>query len=112
MNKEEFIEVIQKIGTCEAEEDRRAMLTELQDKMSVVYDEIENNKTTMDALNSTISTKDEEISKLQKVNMDYFMRISSQKSEQELVKDSTGINEESTKTRRYEDLFDEKGMIK
>ena len=111
MDKQKFIETIQSIGTCENDVDRRSMLTDLQDEITKVYDSIETDKTTLNTLNETIKSKDEEISNLQKANMDYFTRLSATKAEQKGSSGDILIPEEPEK-RKFEDLFDEKGMIK
>lgn len=112
MDKDAFINAIQTIGTCEDDVERRTLLTNLQDEITKVYDEMETDKTTINTLNQTITNKDGEISALQKANMDYFTRLSSQKSESQKVQDSTGIVPEETKTKKFEDLFNEKGELK
>jgi predicted nuclease with TOPRIM domain len=112
MDKESFIDAIQSIGLCEDAVERRTLLTNLQDEVTKVYDEMETDKTTINTLNETINSKDGEISALQKANMDYFTRLSSQKSETQKLQDSTGIKPEEVKTKKFEDLFNEKGELK
>lgn len=110
MDKETFITMVQSIGTCEDDVERRTMLTNLQDEISKVYDSMETDKVTLNTLNETIKSKDLEIDNLQKANMDYFRRLSSTKAEQKGASDIL-IAEEPEK-RKFENLFDEKGMIK
>ena len=109
MDKEKFITALEEIGTCEDDAERRTKLTNLQDEIEKVYDSIATDKTTIDTLNETIKTKNVEIGNLQKANMDYFTRITNQKKEQ---KGDDPLLPEKEEELKFEDLFDEKGMIK
>lgn len=110
MDKDTFIQLVQEIGTCESDVDRRTKLTNLQDEVSKIYDEMETDKTTINTLNETIKTKDSDIEALQKANMDYFTRLSSQNNTTQ-SKDLTPDDGDDHK-RKFEDLFNEKGRLK
>lgn len=112
MDRESILNTIHDIGVCEDATERGQKLIELQDNLNQVFDSIDTDKTTIDTLNTTIQSKDLKIDELQKANMDYFKRISSTRTEQEITKDKTGLDPEGNKELKFEDLFDEKGMIK
>ena len=112
MDRESILNTIQDIGLCEDATERGQKLIELQDNLVQVFDSIDTDKTTIETLNTTIQSKDSKIDELQKANMDYFKRISSQNSEQDEIKNKTGLDPEEKVELRFEDLFDEKGMIK
>lgn len=111
MDRDTFIKTITDIGTCEDDVERRTMLVSLQDEAGKLYDSIDTDKTTINSLNEKIVSKDEEISKLQKHNMDLFLQVGVQKTPEQIRKEETGLETEKPK-RKFEDLFDEKGMIK
>lgn len=106
MDKEKFIEAIQNIGKCEDEVERRTLLAKLSDDTSTIFDE-----------NATLKTEKEKYEadneKLRQANMDLFLRVGSEKSKEEQIKDSTGIDTKPpAEKRKFEDLFNEKGGIK
>lgn len=105
MNKEEFLDKLKEIGTEEDEVARRTMLSDLTDEVTRVYDE-----------NSTLSeanTKyEEDNEKLRSANMQLFLKVGANKTEKEVKEDKTGIKEDKTDPRRFEDLFDDKGGLK
>lgn len=112
MDKETMIQTIQNIGTCEDVTDRLTMLTNLQDELVKVYDSSETDKTTIETLNNTLQEKEKSIDKLQQANMDLFLRLGVDVTEQEKLKNSTGEQPDEENRRRFEDLFDEKGGLK
>lgn len=112
MDKETFISTIQEIGNCEDVVERRTKLLNLKDEITKVYDGIETDKTTINTLNATISSKDEEISGLQKANYDYFNRLSAQKTDSQILKDKTGLDNPEEEKRKFEDLFNKEGRLK
>lgn len=106
MDKDKFLEVIKEIGTCEDEVERRTKLTELSEEVVNIFDS-----------NSELESKNtkyqEEMEKLREANMQLFLRVGSNKTEEEVKEDKTGIKEEEEKEpRKFKDLFDEKGNLK
>ena len=106
MNKEEFKNKITDIGSTEKVEDIRTKLTELQDEMSKVFDDIETDKTTISTLNSTIETNNKDLEDLRKANMQLFLRVGEQKSPEQQKEALTGEKQEpEANKRKFEDLF-------
>lgn len=105
MEKAEVLEAIKNIGTCEDEVERRNLLASLTDEVTKVFDE-------NDTLTSKNKELDEKNKKLYEANMDLFTRIPVDKDANTRLKDETGVKNEGTEKRKFEDLFDEKGGIK
>lgn len=106
MDKNTFLEKIKTIGTCEDEVERRTLLAEISDEVSLIYDN-----------NELLTTNNEKYvadnEKLREANMKLFTRLGEQKSPQEINQNSTGIpNNPVEDKRKFEDLFDDKGGIK
>lgn len=99
MNKNEFIEQITAIGTCEDDSQRRTMLASLQTEVETVFDE-------HTSFAESIAQKDTQIADLQKNNMDLFLQVTNKK---EPEKDP---GNEPEKNLKYENLFNEKGELK
>lgn len=106
MDRDNFLSRIQEIGQCEDSTDRISLLTALSDEVTKMFDSVDSLNDTIKTLNED-STKDkEQIDKLQKANMDLFLRIGSNKTNEEVNKTSTGLEKEPEK-RKFEDLFKE-----
>ena len=105
MDKEKFLEAIKEIGTCEDEVERRTKLTELSESVVNIFDV----NTELESKNNTYKEDNE---KLREANMQLFLRVGSNKSEEEIIKDNTGIKEDKVDPRKFSDLFDEKGNLK
>lgn len=105
MKKEEFLDKLKEIGTEEDEVARRTMLSDLTDEVTRVYDE---NSTLMES-NSKFEEDNE---KLRSANMQLFLKVGANKTEQEVKEDKTGIKEDKQDPRRFENLFDDKGGLK
>lgn len=106
MDKDTFLSKITEIGTCENQAERNSLLTSLSDEVSKVFDDFTVANTTIDTLNETINKNKEDISALQRYNMDLFKKIGTEKPGAEQTKDSTGIEQpESNNKRKFEDLF-------
>lgn len=110
MDKDLFLEKIKEIGTSEDDVNRRSLLSELSEDVSKVFDSLSESSEKIEALNKTIEQNIEDMESLRKANMDLFKRIGANKSEDEKAQDN-GQEVEKPK-RRFENLFDEKGMIK
>lgn len=108
MKKEEFLDQVTEIGKLEDVAQIRTKLTELQDDMSKVFDDIEVDKTTISTLNSKIEDNNKDLEDLRKANMQLFLRVGEQKSPQKQAEASTGIKQEpEANKRKFEDLFKE-----
>ena len=105
MNKEEFLNAITEIGTCEDEVIRRERLAEMQEAVSEVFD-------TNTALTETNATLTGDNEKLREANMKLFLRVGESKDSKDVQKDATGIKDEPIEKLKFEDLFDEKGGLK
>lgn len=105
MDKEEFLNKIKEIGTCEDEAERRTMLAELNDKVGAVFDENAN-------LTETNKSVIDDNEKLRSANQKLFLMVGADKSDQQRVEDQTGLKEETKEPRKFENLFNEKGELK
>lgn len=105
MEKTEVLEKLTAIGTCEDDATRRDLITSLCDEIETDYDKF---ASTMEA-NETLTTENE---RLTQNNMQLFLRVSEQRSDAERKKEQTGIDEQETKKRSFDDCFDEKGRLK
>ena len=105
MKKEEFDEKIQEIGKLEDVADIRVKLAELSDNMTEAFSSLDSLKETREKLTS-------ENEKLRSANMELFLRIGSNKSEEEIKEETIGKEEKEPEPRRFEDLFDESGNLK
>lgn len=105
MSKDELIDMIKEIGTLEDETDRREKLATLSNEVETIYNEREQLKTSNDSYK-------EDNEKLRSANMELFLQIGGNKTDEEIQRDTTGINEEKVEPRKFENLFNEKGDIK
>lgn len=100
LTKQEFLDRIQAIGTCEDEVERRTMLSDLSEEGAAIYDEFDTAETARQA-----AVADNE--KLRAANMKLFLRVGD-KAEP----DPTPGVEPPKEKRKFESLFNEKGDIK
>lgn len=105
MDKNEFLEVIKQIGTEADEVQRRTMLTELSDKISGIFD----SNTELMEKNKNFEEDNE---KLRSANMQLFLRVGANKTEEEIQKNQVGESEVDKEPRKFENLFDENGNLK
>lgn len=98
MEKEEILNKIKEIGTCENEAERRELLASLNDDVSNVFDE-------RNIFEEEKMKLEEENDELQKANMKLFLRIGEEKEPEDAP-------EPPKEKRKFESLFDEKGGIK
>lgn len=105
MKKEEFDEKIKEIGTLEDIADVRVKLAELSTDVERVF---ETGKT-LEESNSKLSEENE---KLRSANMELFLRVGTNKSEEEIKEETIGKEEKEPEPRKFEDLFDESGNLK
>lgn len=112
MDKENFIKKIQEIGGCEDEVQRRTLLAEVNTEVSKVYDERDSLNASKQGFEDQIKKANEDLETLRKANMDLFLKVGAQKSEAEIKKDTTGIDDKKDEKLKFEDLFNDKGGIK
>lgn len=102
MEKQEFLNRITEIGSCEDDVTRRELLTQLSEDASKDYD----NLSTLTETNQTLMNDNET---LRSANMKLFLRVGESKEHDEKQKEAP--RKESEK-RSYDNLFNEKGEIK
>ena len=106
MEREEYLQLITSIGTCENDAERRTMLSQLTDEATNLF-------TMNSQLTEQNSTLSAQIDEVQKANMKLFLQLQDQKTPEEKKKDQTGLEDDKPKEKlNFKDLFDEKGMIK
>ena len=105
MKKEEFNETIKEIGSLEDVAEIRVKLAELNESVGVVFDSATNLEETNQKLN-------EENDKLRSANMELFLRVGANKSDEEIKEEKIGKEEKEPEPRRFEDLFDGEGNLK
>lgn len=105
MEKQEFLNKITAIGSCDDDVQRRELLSQLSEEASKDYDNI----ATLTESNKTLTSANET---LRDANMKLFLRVGADKSDTEIKKDTTGVHDEENKKLSFNDLFDEKGGIK
>lgn len=98
MTREEVMNTLTQIGTCEDEVTRRTLLTSLTDEVTNIY----NTNETLTTDNERYRTDNDN---LRNANMQLFLRVSGGRVEEH------NQNEENEK-RSYDDLFNEKGELK
>lgn len=106
MDKDTFLSKITEIGTETDDVKRRSLLTEISDSVSSMYDNESTLNTTIDSLNASLTKANESLQKAQETNMQLFLRVNAQKSEQGVSDDLTGVEKEPERLS-YEDLFKE-----
>lgn len=107
MDKETFLQRIKDIGSTEDSTDRISLLTSLSDEMSEVFESVNNLQGQITTLTENSNKDKEHIEKLQKANMDLFLRVGEQKSP-DTNKGLTG-DEPDNQKRKFEDLFKKGG---
>ena len=101
MDKNEFIQTIKEIGTCEDDVQRRTMLADLQNNVSSVFDDNIN----LNERNTSLTTDNEA---LRSANMKLFLQVGSDDSD---APSGSEVNQPKEK-RKFENLFNEKGEIR
>ena len=95
MNRDDLLNAINQIGTCEDDNARRTMLTTLTENVGKVFDEVDLLKQGTESLQNTIKTKDEELQTAQKYNMELFLKVQDQtKNDNSTLERETGIQKE------------------
>ncbi len=104
MDRQEILDIITNIGTCEDEAQRRQMLDGLRDNINTVFDSNDD----LTEQNNNLTAANET---LRGVNTDLFLQLGENKSKKEIIESETGTEGEPEK-RKFEDLFNEKGELK
>ena len=102
MEKQEFLQKLQDIGTSEDMTNIRSIVADLTDEVNTLYDD----KSNLETLKSNNET---EIERLRAENMKLFLRVT---DTQDKTNNNNVIDEEEKQPRKFEDLFNEKGLIK
>ena len=102
MTRDEFLQKLTDMGTKEDITDIRTEITSLHDEVNNLYDENDN-------LNNLKTKYEEEIEKLKNANMQLFLKVGN-KDKPDIEAPKT--DEEEKEPRKFEDLFNEKGLIK
>lgn len=105
MLKQEFLDKITAIGTCEDDVERRTLLAELSDEGAKIFDDFDE----VTALNTKYMEDNERI---RAANMELFLQVGQKKDQQEVKKERTGVDDTPEEKLKFEDLFDEKGGLK
>lgn len=106
MDKQEFLDTLSNIGTCEDETQRRDMLASLNAEAGTLFD---NNA----ELSSQLENLTSDNENLRAANMKLFLQVGANKNSDERLKDQTGHEgQEAPKKLKYDDLFDDKGGLK
>lgn len=100
LTKQEFLDRLQVIGTCEDEVERRALLSDLSEDGAAIYDEF-------DTADAARKTAEEDNEKLRAANMKLFMRVGDHTAPEPIPG-----TEPPKEKRKFENLFNEKGDIK
>ena len=105
MEKQEFLDLMNSIGTCEDEVERRELIASAIEGASSDYDSLAE----LTTKNETLTSDNE---KLRDANMKLFLRVGESKTDAESNKDRTGLEDKTPKKLDFKDLFNEKGGIK
>ena len=105
MEKQEFLNRITAIGSCDDDVQRRELLSQLSEEASKDYD----NLATLTENNQTLINDNET---LRDANMKLFLRVGADKTPDEHKKDETGVDGSQKEKRSFDSLFNEKGGLK
>lgn len=103
MDKQEYLDRINAIGTCEDEAERLKLLNSLRDDVCNIIDE---NSQLVEQNNNYVSVNEN----LRNTNMDLFLQLGEQKSREQVQKNETG-QEPPKEKRTFENLFNNKGEL-
>ncbi len=103
ITREEFNEVIQQLGTCEDETERRTILATLSNNVADEFDKI-------DDLTNSNNQLTEDNKKLQNANMELFLQVGSRTPQQ--ARQDVLPEEQPKEKLKFEDLFNENGGLK
>lgn len=101
MEKQEVLNRITAIGSCDDEVQRRELLSQLSEEVAKDYD----NLATLTETNATLTSDNEA---LRSANYKLFCRVGESKDDNHSTENH---NENTTETLTYEGLFNEKGEL-
>lgn len=104
MEKQDFLNKLTEIGSCDDDVQRRELLAQLSEEASKDYD----NLSTLTATNQTLVNDNET---LRQANMKLFLRVGEEKDPDGKRKDETGIDGKQKEKRSFDKLFNEKGGL-
>lgn len=102
MDKQQYLDTLTEIGTCEDATRRRELLANLHTESSTLFD----NNAALTTANKTLTDDNEN---LRSANMKLFLQVGSNKTDEQRKKDTTGVVETPDKKLTYEDLFKDGG---
>lgn len=106
MDKQEYLDRLTEIGTCESDEERRALIAEIHSEAERLYD----SNSELSANNTQLEN---DMESLRAANMKLFLQVGERRTPADIKRDETGIKDEPPKEKRnFTDLFNEKGEIK
>ena len=105
MEKQDFLNRITEIGSCDDDVKRRELLAQLSEEASKDYD-------ALNSLTETNETLKNDNETLRSANMKLFLRVGEEKTDDVRVKNETGVDGKKNEKRSFDDLFNEKGGIK
>lgn len=105
MVKDEILNALSEIGTCEDDVTRRGLIATLSENVGKDYDLFETSQ-------EQIKSLTEDLESTRKENMQLFLQVTRPKDANERMKDATGIEEKPIERRKFDDLFNEHGGIK
>lgn len=97
MTKAEMLAALSEIGTIEDAAERRSKITQITDEIGGIFDQND----TLSASNTQLEADKE---KLQKYNMELYLKVGGQEKKEEPKEPSESLS--------YEKLFNEKGELK
>lgn len=105
MEREELLKSITEIGTCEDEAQRRTLLTNLNENVGKVFDEVDSLKTDTENLQKELEAEKQKVESTQAENKKLFLKLSDQMNEADGVSGETGIKKEEKKEyKSYQEL--------
>lgn len=104
MDKNEFLQAIREIGTCEDDVIRRDKLNDLQNNISSIFDE----NLSLTERNTSLTADNET---LRSANMKLFLQVGSDDTDEPNTP-KPSEEEKPKEKRKFEDLFNEKGELK
>ena len=103
MDKETFEAKIKEIGSLETVEEMRAGLAEITEPVGELYD-----------ANASLSKQHEadtiEMENIRQANMKLFTQLGTEKTPVKQAEEETGLKQEPVERRKFEDLYDDKGV--
>lgn len=97
-DKQEFLNTLTQVGTCEDETQRRDLLATLNTEAAQLFDTNAELSKSNDAFKLDNET-------LRSANMKLFLQVGASKTPEQRKQDTTGINDKPDENLTYENLF-------